>query len=257
MQAIRIEPIPAFSDNYIWAIISENRCTVVDPGDAKPVLDFCSENQLILAAILVTHHHWDHTNGIEELVSRHPEIPVYGPNNPTIAHLTETLNEGDSIHLAHHDLTLNVLEVPGHTLDHIAYVTEIGLFCGDTLFSGGCGKLFEGTPAQMNHSLGKLMQLPDDLPVYCTHEYTLANLEFALAVEPQNQALRDYQAWSVQQRQAEKPTLPSKIGLEKGINPFLRTQELQVKTNMEQQVGRKLPDSNATFAAIRGWKDNF
>lgn len=253
----QIIPIPAFTDNYIWAIVSDNTCAVVDPGEAKPVLEFCQSKNVKLACILITHHHWDHTNGVAELIKQFPGIPVYGPQNPAIKHITKHVGEGDKVSLPVSQLNLDVLEVPGHTLDHIAYVSEVGVFCGDTLFSGGCGRLFEGTPAQMNQSLSKLMQLSDDLPVYCTHEYTLANLEFATAVEPGNDDLRDYKKWAMSQRKQDKPTLPSKIGQEKAINPFLRTRIPAVKGAMEQRLGRKLPDSDATFAAIRGWKDQF
>lgn len=253
----KIVPIPAFTDNYIWAIISDKNCAVVDPGEAEPVQAFCDSNGLTLTHILVTHHHWDHTNGIEKLVNANSGIRVYGPDYGNISHLTERLTEGDIVVIPELGLNLRVLEVPGHTLDHIAYVGETALFCGDTLFSGGCGRLFEGTPAQMNNSLGKLMQLPGDLPVYCTHEYTLANLAFAVAVEPDNQSLLDYQQWAMAQREQDKPTLPSTIGQEKAINPFLRTAEYSVKNAMEQRLGRELTDPDEIFAAVRGWKDNF
>lgn len=257
MSSHKIVPIPAFTDNYIWAIVQNNCCAVVDPGEAEPVLAFCRSNNLELTHILITHHHWDHTNGIKELLDTYPGIPVYGPDYGNIAHLTIRLRENDEVVIPELGLNLKVLEVPGHTLDHIAYVGDSGVFCGDTLFSGGCGRLFEGTPVQMNKSLGKLMQLPADLSVYCTHEYTLANLAFAKAVEPANQELAVYQKWAIEQREIGNPTLPTTIGKEKAINPFLRTNEYSVKTNMEQRLGRQLSSSDEIFAVIRGWKDNF
>lgn len=257
MSKITVFPIPAFTDNYIWCISHQQKCVVVDPGDAKPVLDHCLQNQLTLSAILITHHHWDHTGGLKKLLEYFPNIPVYGPDVGDIEHLTDKFKQGDNLTLPDIDLSLEVIEVPGHTLDHIAYVSDIGVFCGDTLFSAGCGRLFEGTPQQMNHSLSKLMKLPDTLPVYCTHEYTLANLKFAQVVDPHNVALQNYTAWAKQQRQANIPTLPSTIGQEKAINPFLRTHEEAVKFNAQQYSGKALQDSDQVFAAIRGWKDNF
>lgn len=257
MSKITVFPIPAFTDNYIWCISQLHKCVVVDPGDAQPVLDHCRQNQLTLSAILITHHHWDHTGGLSKLLENFPDIPVYGPAVGDIEYLSHKLAQGAELTLPDIDLHLSVLEVPGHTLDHIAYVSDIGLFCGDTLFSAGCGRLFEGTPKQMNQSLGKLMKLPDHLPVYCTHEYTLANLEFAQAVEPHNVALQNYTKWAKQQREQDFPTLPSTIGQEKAINPFLRTQEQAVVFNAQKHSGETLQDSDKVFAAIRGWKDNF
>jgi hydroxyacylglutathione hydrolase len=257
MSKITVFPIPAFTDNYIWCISQLHKCVVVDPGDAQPVLDHCRQNQLTLSAILITHHHWDHTGGLSKLLENFPDIPVYGPAVGDIEYLSHKLAQGAELTLPDIDLRLSVLDVPGHTLDHIAYVSDIGLFCGDTLFSAGCGRLFEGTPKQMNQSLGKLMKLPDHLPVYCTHEYTLANLEFAQAVEPHNVALQNYTKWAKQQREQDFPTLPSTIGQEKAINPFLRTQEQAVVFNAQKHSGETLQDSDKVFAAIRGWKDNF
>lgn len=257
MSALKITPIPALSDNYIWCIQSAEQCTVVDPGEAAPVLEWCEQQELSLVSILITHHHWDHTNGIEELLKRFPGIPVYGPAAGNIAHLTHRLVDGDAIHLTHGDLALKIIEVPGHTLDHIAYVSPEGVFCGDTLFSAGCGRLFEGTPAQMHHSLQKLAALPDSMPVYCTHEYTLANLAFAAAVEPENSAREQFQRWAEQQISLGQPTLPSYIEREKQINPFLRTSQKAIILNAEQYVGEKLHSPEAIFSAIRGWKDNF
>lgn len=221
---LTITPLPAFTDNYIWLIThSEKGNTVaVDPGEAAPVLKYCEDHQLSLSAILITHHHADHTGGIEALVRKFPNIPVFGPQREPIKGVTETLSEGAHLQVPGIDLALSVLEVPGHTSGHIAYYNTEWLFCGDTLFSGGCGRLFEGTPAQMLDSLAKLAALPDETAVFCTHEYTLNNLRFAKTLEPDNSALLTYIAHCQKQRKRGLPTLPSTIGQEKAINPFLR-----------------------------------
>lgn len=257
MHNLRVFPIPAFTDNYIWCIENGQDCWVVDPGESEPVLSFCSVNNLALKGILVTHHHWDHTNGIETLLHKYPDIPVLGPAYGNIKHLTEKLKEGDRAYLREFDLSLEVIEVPGHTLDHIAYFGDNLLFCGDTLFSAGCGRLFEGSPEQMHHSLNKLMQLPGETVVYCTHEYTLANVQFALQVEPHNTALTDYANWAREKRSQGLPTLPSNIEQQKAINPFLRAQQDEIKHNAEGYLGKTLSDEVQVFAAIRQWKDNF
>lgn len=257
LKNIQVSPIAAFSDNYIWCIHDDNVCWVVDPGDAKAVMTYCQSQKLKLVGILVTHHHWDHTGGIAELVETNPGLPVFGPKYGSIAHLTEKLVEGDKITIQPFAIEFDVLEVPGHTLDHIAFYGQGLLFCGDTLFSGGCGRLFEGTPEQMHHSLHKLMQLPDETSVYCTHEYTKANVNFALQVEPDNKQLASYANWVTQQRDAGQITLPSTIKQEKAINPFLRAQYDGIKQNAEKYVGKPLPNKDAVFAAVRSWKDNF
>ncbi|GAA0858067.1 hydroxyacylglutathione hydrolase [Aliiglaciecola litoralis] len=257
MSALQIFPIPAFEDNYIWCLHNDLYCWVVDPGDAAPVEAFCKRNQLKLNGILVTHHHWDHTNGIASLVEHHPDIRVLGPRYGNIKHLTQDYVDGDRIEIPTLSLTFDVLEVPGHTLDHIAFYGDSRLFCGDTLFSAGCGRLFEGTPAQMLDSLKKIMQLPEQTVVYCTHEYTLANLRFAAQLEPSNNIMKEYWAWAKQQREKGLPTLPTTIEQQKAINPFLRAQQDEIKHNAEHHVGRQLPNEEAVFTAIRKWKDNF
>lgn len=254
---LTVFPIPAFTDNYIWCIHNGDVCWVVDPGDAKPVLEFIQANNLRLTGILVTHHHYDHTDGILPLLAQVPGIPVLGPEYGNIKGLTDKLIEGSRVKLANLGLELEVLEVPGHTLDHIAFYGENMLFCGDTMFSAGCGRLFEGTPQQMHESLGKLMKLPAQTKVYCTHEYTLANVNFALQVEPHNKALQAYSYWANEQRSQGKPTLPSNIEQQKAINPFLRAQQDEIKHNAEEFVGKKLSNETDVFAAVRQWKDNF
>ncbi|GAA6185891.1 hydroxyacylglutathione hydrolase [Aliiglaciecola sp. NS0011-25] len=254
---LSVFPIPAFTDNYIWCVHNGVNCWVVDPGDASPVLDYIQSTNLTLKGILVTHHHNDHTGGILSLLKHAPEIPVLGPDYGNIQGLTKRLKEGDSVVLDSLDLELAILEVPGHTLDHIAFYGQNMLFCGDTLFSAGCGRLFEGTPQQMHESLEKLMKLPAQTKVYCTHEYTLANVNFALNVEPENQALHAYSDWAKHQRSQGLPTLPSNIEQQKAINPFLRAQQDEIKHNAEQFVGKKLSNETDVFAAIRQWKDNF
>jgi hydroxyacylglutathione hydrolase len=255
--SVSVFPIKAFNDNYIWCLHNKTHCTVVDPGDAAPVLAYCQDNQLILSAIIITHHHWDHTGGIDALLAAFPNIPVYGPQNKNIEQITVRLSQGDAIELAQLGVKFSVIEVPGHTLDHIAYYGDIGLFCGDTLFSAGCGRLFEGTPQQMYQSLAKLTALPADTAVFCTHEYTMANIAFAETVEPNNQALIDYKQWANKQRKKNAPTLPSNIQRELAVNPFLRCHSPELVTNVSQNMAATLASEQATFASLRSWKDNF
>ena len=255
--SMSVFPIKAFNDNYIWCLRNQSHCSVVDPGDAAPVLAYCKDNQLTLSAILITHHHWDHTGGIDALLTAFPDIPVYGPQNKDIKQITVRLSQGDDLELAMLGVKFSVLEVPGHTLDHIAYYGDTGLFCGDTLFSAGCGRLFEGTPQQMFQSLAKLTALPNDTEVYCTHEYTMANIAFAEAVEPNTQALIDYKHWANKQRVKNTPTLPTNIQRELAVNPFLRCHSSELVTNVSQNMGAILTSEQATFASLRNWKDNF
>lgn len=255
-----LHPLPAFTDNYIWTLRDGANAWVVDPGDAQPVLTWLAAGRLTLRGILLTHHHADHTGGVQALRDA-TQAPAYGPVGEKLPDGVLRLAEGDTVQAL--GLTFKVLAVPGHTAGHIAYVAEPAgetplLFCGDTLFSGGCGRLFEGTPAQMLHSLDRLASLPPSTRVCCTHEYTLSNLRFATAVEPGNTALADHRSWCLAQREAGQPTLPSHIALERQINPFLRSREPSVRQAIQHQDAPAAPgDDAAWFAALRRWKDGF
>lgn len=256
----KIVPIPAFQDNYIWALhdADSNRLAVVDPGDAGPVMAYLKEQGLELSHVLVTHHHPDHVGGLATLIENfHPQ--VVGPEPSGIKGIDRYLHEHDQLDLFGQNF--QVYEVPGHTLDHIAYYSETAdppmLFCGDTLFAAGCGRLFEGSPEMMAESLAKLTRLPGNTRVYCTHEYTMANLEFAVAADGDNESLKQ----RVQSEQAKRdkglPTLPSTISLELATNPFLRCQNAEVVKIASAHTDQNLQDPVATFAALRSWKDNF
>lgn len=252
--------VPAFQDNYLWLIHDGVHAAAVDPGDAAPILDALQSHRLALTSILLTHHHADHIGGVAELLERFP-VPVVGPRKDGIAAVTQPVGEGDRVQVPGLNLELDVLDVPGHTKGHIAYVRRTGvhwLFCGDTLFAGGCGRLFEGTPEQMSSSLGKLAALPEDTQVYCAHEYTLANLRFAEAVEPGNAELQLRVADENAKRKAGLPTVPSSIGLERATNPFLRYQEPEIVASL-QRAGRLAPGAHPVlaFAALREWKNVF
>lgn len=249
--------VSAFEDNYIWLVRGRaDRVAIVDPGDADPVLAFLARERLTPAAILCTHHHGDHVGGVAELCAQY-DIPVYGPRRERIEGLTHPIGEGDRVRLPALDLDFAVLDIPGHTAGHIAYIGDGLLFCGDTLFSAGCGRLFEGTAAQMHASLAKLAALPGATKVYCGHEYTRANLDFALAVEPENAAALGYLREVEALRARNAITLPSTIAREREVNPFLRSNTPSVRLAAERQAGRALPTDTDVFAAIRRWKDTF
>lgn len=267
---LQIVPIPAFQDNYIWAVHDGHVAAVVDPGDAEPVLRFLQAHDLLLGAIVITHHHGDHVGGVGDLLEYAPRVPdlsgalpVVGPAGEDIPHRTRALCEGDTVSFTAPDLTLRVLEVPGHTLGHIAYTGDIDgpvLFCGDTLFASGCGRLFEGTPAQMLASLDKLAALPAPTRVYCAHEYTQSNVAFARHVEPDSAPLEHWQEEVMRRRRAGQPTVPTTLAHEKRVNPFLRCREAVVRQRIRHHLNtvelQALSDE-AVFAALRSWKDTF
>jgi hydroxyacylglutathione hydrolase len=263
---LQVWPIPAFDDNYIWCIHDGKSALVVDPGDSAPVLEYLEKAHLKLKGILITHHHADHTGGILNLLNAlGPKIPVYGPVGDNIPGRTEVVMEGDKIEIDSPRLSLKVFEVPGHTLSHIAYfanmqanVVEPMLFCGDTLFASGCGRLFEGTPTQMTQSLAKFAALPKNTLVYCTHEYTLSNIRFALAVEPNNVNLISWSERAQELRQKGLPTLPTTIGQELQVNPFMRSDQAEVIASAKTVSNQvDLPTPAHVLAVIRAWKDRF
>ena len=255
--ALAVAAVPAFDDNYLWLIHDGHHAAVVDPGDASPILAALASNRLTLGAILLTHHQADHVGGVLELVAAFPGIPVYGPAREAIAGLTHPLAEGDQVVLADLPLTLDVIDVPGHTLGHIAYHAAAAglLFCGDTLFAGGCGRLFEGSPAQMHQSLAKLASLPARTAVYCAHEYTLSNLRFAVEVEPGNPALRERIIAETGKRDRGQPTVPSTIALECATNPFLRSGQAEIVQSLQKAGRLANMDEVGAFAALREWKN--
>ncbi len=260
---VQITPIPAFTDNYIWAVHDNTSCFVVDPGDACPVLQFLREKGLSLRGLLITHHHYDHTGGILPLSQQYSALSIYGPYNDAISGITHRVKQGDAVPVL--GKTFHVMDTPGHTLDHIAYFANGGentddkpiLFCGDTLFSGGCGRLFEGTPQQMQASLDQLATLPDDTQICCAHEYTEANLAFARSVEPDNQALKARVNDVVSLRQQHRPTLPSTLLTEKQSNPFMRSRVKTVVHHAQKHSDNPLSSPSAVLRTIRQLKDSF
>lgn len=260
---MNITALQAFSDNYIWVVQHGDKVAVVDPGDAAPVLEYLETSGHTLCAILVTHHHADHTGGIADLLARHA-VPVYGPavEEDKITTLTHPLMHGDTVKLPELAAEFAVLDVGGHTRGHIAYVCEQAqppvLFCGDTLFAGGCGRVFEGTPQQMHASLSRLAALPPATRVYCAHEYTQSNMKFALAVEPGNAALQARAIEVTRLRAAGLPTVPSTLAEELATNPFLRSAAPEVISAARKHSGNAaLQEPAAVFTAVREWKNNF
>lgn len=257
-----LTPLSAFDDNYLWLLDNGHEALVVDPGDAAPVIAALDARGLTLAGILLTHHHGDHVGGVDALRSR-LQGPVYGPALERLPEPVTRLRGGDHVTLL--GLRLTVLDVPGHTAGHIAYFAQPAgadplLFCGDALFSAGCGRLFEGTPAQLHASLQALAALPPQTRVCCAHEYTLSNLRFALEVDPANPALAAYAAWCEAQRAAGQPTLPGRIATERQINPFLRCHEPALQDAARRHAPLQLPAEPSpvdVFATLREWKNGF
>ncbi len=255
---LQVTPVRAFSDNYIWLIHAPRdarRVVVVDPGDAAPVRAALADQNLSLAGILITHHHHDHVGGVATLLQENA-VPTFGPAAEQVPGNPTPLREGDVVDLSELGLHFDVIDVPGHTAGHIAYAGHGAVFCGDTLFSAGCGRLFEGTAEQMSASLAKLAALPDDTQVYCAHEYTVSNLQFAVAVEPGNVEARAYLKECRTRRADGQATVPSTMRRERNVNPFLRCHLETVKQAAEARAGRAL-NRIEVFAVIREWKDGF
>lgn len=258
---MQLQPLPAFNDNYIWTLAdAAGNALIVDPGQAGPVLDAATTG-MIPAGILLTHHHPDHIGGIWELRDRWPDLPIFAPEDERIDIACTRIGHGDRVELDH--WRFRVMAVPGHTSSHVAFASEDAaagqglLFCGDTLFSLGCGRMFEGSPVQLLDSLDRLAALPGDFRVCCGHEYTVANAAFALTIEPDNLALQDHDKDARHMRQSGHPTLPSNIARERAANPFLRVDSPAVQATVARRLGRDPDDRVETFACLRSWKDGF
>lgn len=254
---IEIEPIPAFEDNYIWLLraAGSERAAVVDPGDADPVIERLRSRGLTLASVLITHHHGDHVGGLPELLREWPAARVFGPADRRIRGLSETLGEGGRVRVPGPEVELTVMAVPGHTSTHIAYHGEGMLFCGDTLFAAGCGRVFDGSVESLAASLERIAALPGETRCYCAHEYTLANLGFARWVEPDSPMLARVTAEAERLRAEHRPTVPTAVSQELAVNPFLRTAAPVVKAAAEGFAGRALSGHTQVFSALRRWKD--
>ncbi len=253
-----IHSIPILEDNYVWLIQSSHsrHVIVLDPGDAAPILTYISDQKLIPVALLITHRDYDHIDGIAAFLEQY-EVPVYGPKNDEIPYINHKLSAQDNLIIDDHFPSFHIIDVPGHTPGHIAYVIENRLFCADALFAGGCGRVRQNAYATAYHSLLSLAALPESTQMYCSHEYTVANLQFALTVEPHNQATQTRLAYAQKLRKKGQMTLPSTIGEELATNPFLRCHEPGLKQAVEQHIGQTLDDDLAVFTALRQWKDSF
>jgi hydroxyacylglutathione hydrolase len=252
------EPLPAFSDNYIWLLTNppSKAAVVVDPGEASLLLQVLEKRGLKLSAVLLTHHHGDHVGGVGDIIRQH-QAPVFGPARERIANVDHPVDEGDLVPLPELDIDLEVVSVPGHTAGHIAYLGPDFALVGDTLFAGGCGRIFEGTPEQMLSSLKRLGALPAETSIYCAHEYTIANLRFAREVEPSNQALGERLEKAIQLRQGGRPTVPSTISEELDTNPFLRCHLPPLMSSAERYIGHDVRTELDAFTVVRGWKDGW
>jgi hydroxyacylglutathione hydrolase len=253
---LTVTALPAFEDNYIWVLHANGHAVAVDPGDPAPLVAFIDAQNLALGAVLITHHHRDHSGGNRLLLERYG-CPIYGPDNPRIPALTQHVHARDTLAFTALALELTVLETPGHTLDHVSYYGANHLFCGDTLFGCGCGKLFEGTPAIMAHSLDQILALPDATRVCCAHEYTLSNIAFALTIDRDNPRLLARERSDRARRTRDEPTLPSQLGDEKCTNPFLRFHDPDLRRFAEIRLGRSDGSAAEVFGAIRAAKDEW
>jgi hydroxyacylglutathione hydrolase len=249
----KVHPVAALTDNYIWIVHDDTHAVAVDPGEEKPILTWLQARRLNLSAILVTHHHGDHVGAVMALANRYA-CPVYGPVHPRIPALTHPVSEGMQVRLASPHLDLRVMALPGHTREHVAYHGAGRIFCGDTLFSCGCGRIFDGTPEQLYQSLQRLAALPEDSLVYCAHEYTLANIRFALSVDPGNAHLQTWAAEAQRLRAQGLPTLPTRLGDERRMNPFLRCEQPEIREAIFP--GSPITeDTLAVFTKLRAQKD--
>lgn len=250
MELIRV---PALNDNYIWLLANNQQCIIVDPAESEPVLSILTANQLTPVAILLTHHHNDHTQGVKEIIAQYPKIPVFGPQETLVKGATKLVCDGDSVTIG--DFNFQVIGLPGHTLGHIGFYQAPYLFCGDTLFSAGCGRIFEGTPAQMYQSIQKIAALPDDTLICCAHEYTQSNLQFAHHIWPENETIMNYSEKVRTLRNNQQATVPSTLKTEKNINIFLQCEnpELQQKLN----INMTNPSLRAVFTLLRQLKDEY
>lgn len=253
---LTVTALPAFEDNYIWVLHTGRHAIAVDPGDPAPLLAFLDARQLALDAILITHHHRDHTGGNTLLRQRY-DCAIYAPANPRIPFVTHRVRENDTLNFPELELSLSVIDTPGHTLDHVSYYGANHLFCGDTVFGCGCGKLFEGTPDMMAESLDKILALPDATRICCAHEYTLSNIEFAKTLDSRNPALLERERAAISLRKRGLPTLPSTLALEKSTNPFLRFHSPSMKSLAAHYLGHEPDNAAQVFGAIRAAKDSW
>lgn len=251
MELIRV---PALNDNYIWILAdNQKQCIIVDPAEAEPILEIITQKHLTPVAILLTHHHNDHTGGVEEILNKFTTLPVFGPKETASKGATELVENGDNIII--NQFNFHIISLPGHTLEHIAFYQAPYLFCGDTLFSAGCGRIFEGTPEQMYQSIQKIAALPDDTQICCAHEYTLSNLKFAHHIWPENEAITQYLKKITQMRDKHQPTVPTTLKTERKINVFLQCDNQQLQKKL--QVNIQNPPLRAVFTLLRQLKDQY